>query len=1022
MLTHSSNLLPHIACPMDEDALPPLPLCSAPPHSAPSPPPLLSLPSTTPSRVNDETSGHRRSGRIQGLRAETPEKQNDLSPSGQTPPPTGRPQQSAEMVQVSQPKQPRIDGLHKQRNKDGFEVDFTVQHQNQQSNQKETGFTAEEFSTGGKTDRDATKPGMAACGRFAMGHNAECAPLPTGWLIGPLFQSFKSKMASFTEIVMSPVKLLKGNNPLPPGDDPGRRVENGAGAQDAGCTYAKRLDFDVESVKCVAWQEESPPDFVPSPHISAFNVSSLTPLVPSANQSASRQPSSSMQDQSGKLKPPPRRRARNGHEAKNDVRKYSSGEEHLSPSNKFTQQKADCLRVQLADRNQRLARPRLLDDHSRSAERTPTEESNADALLASGRMKRTLRPNNCSENAVKKTRLQVEPPDCCARVLRSPRKGATDTVHQETSQASRNEKEKPSDATFRTQTESSPDASPDVKATDSSETAALSTEADADVQLHAGDAITKEKCSVDTKMLKGGKNASRHNKRKLPNQLVSAVPSLMLRRVPVDSQPSKRVKKGSRGTSQLAISNGTHEMMDHPKESQSEWGERSLEPSPPDGVALLNEKDKSVNATATDDSGGVGSTGYIQRSPRSRGVNMKPRRRSRLLRSRMRGDEGTKSATMEDAGLLAPASRLPNSFAGRLRRSYSCPEIPSLRSPDTLWASPLHAPPHDRTAPAVGALHHLHHHHHAHSSRSQRRTRRHTVCSVEVEREIAPLCLRKEVYPSRRSASYDHRPPSPSLSALASCFLSSPLAFLSTKAESRPASPAAATPSSPLSSSPWHHPCPAFPPRANAAGATVEPSSSVTPLERQEEHDDDGEDTSSSSQEFEDVGLREEKALSDSEIKVVRKMEEPGKVSSIRIRKTLPKLQNNLTPMGLPKAVRLKKKQFSLEEIYTNKNFSKPPESRLETIFEVPLNRRNGSSSWFGQRRLKRFLKFLENGEPRKPKKPPVGGASSSFASRPRRGGFAKEEEPAAVQDVDSLLCAKLDQLSLWLIHNQLDS
>lgn len=74
-------------------------------------------------------------------------------------------------------------------------------------------------------------------------------------------------------------------------------------------------------------------------------------------------------------------------------------------------------------------------------------------------------------------------------------------------------------------------------------------------------------------------------------------------------------------------------------------------------------------------------------------------------------------------------------------------------------------------------------------------------------------------------------------------------------------------------------------------------------------------------------------------------------MSSIRIRRALPKPQNNLTPMGLPKAVRwvrnalwddgmwdvmtffcffggdrLKKKQFSLEEIYTNKNFSKPPE------------------------------------------------------------------------------------------------
>lgn len=95
---------------------------------------------------------------------------------------------------------------------------------------------------------------------------------------------------------------------------------------------------------------------------------------------------------------------------------------------------------------------------------------------------------------------------------------------------------------------------------------------------------------------------------------------------------------------------------------------------------------------------------------------------------------------------------------------------------------------------------------------------------------------------------------------------------------------------------------------------------------RQQSEEEEDEDTSSSSQEYEDAALREEKALSDSEIKVVQKHEERGKVSSIRIRKTLPKPQNNLTPMGLPKPVRLKKKDFSLEEIYTNKNFSKPPE------------------------------------------------------------------------------------------------
>ncbi|XP_072455962.1 protein PRR14L isoform X2 [Notamacropus eugenii] len=55
----------------------------------------------------------------------------------------------------------------------------------------------------------------------------------------------------------------------------------------------------------------------------------------------------------------------------------------------------------------------------------------------------------------------------------------------------------------------------------------------------------------------------------------------------------------------------------------------------------------------------------------------------------------------------------------------------------------------------------------------------------------------------------------------------------------------------------------------------------------------------------------------------------PKKVSQIRIRKTIPRPDPNLTPMGLPRPKRLKKKEFSLEEIYTNKNYKSPPASRL---------------------------------------------------------------------------------------------
>lgn len=426
----------------------------------------------------------------------------------------------------------------------------------------------------------------------------------------------------------------------------------------------------------------------------------------------------------------------------------------------------------------------------------------------------------------------------------------------------------------------------------------------------------------------------------------------------------------------------------------------------------------------------------------ARRVNTKPRRsdnhrrKCRVFHNRTR-EEQTNSITLSDADLATASSCSAGNGSSRgLLRSYSCPEIPSLRLHDTPWTT-LHPPHHSRT-------HTPHHHqpshtpvHHPH--KFLRRARRHTVCSVEVEREIAPLCLRKEVYPSRRSLPYDRATqrlspvhalsPSTSLSALASCFLSSPLAFLSKKVDSRgaAASPSTSTHvSSPISSSILPL---TFPQRTDSSSATLDYSSSGDALQceierrQQSEEEDDGEDTSSSSQEFEDVVLREEKALSDSEIKVVQKHEERGKVSSIRIRKTLPKPQNNLTPMGLPKPIRLKKKEFSLEEIYTNKNFSKPPESRLETIFEVPLNRRNGSESWFGQRRVKRFLEFLEAGEARRPKKPLVGvGKAGISSSRTRRGGSPKDEPCISVQDVDSLLCAKLEQLNLWLILDQKDS
>lgn len=233
---------------------------------------------------------------------------------------------------------------------------------------------------------------------------------------------------------------------------------------------------------------------------------------------------------------------------------------------------------------------------------------------------------------------------------------------------------------------------------------------------------------------------------------------------------------------------------------------------------------------------------------RSRGVGMKPRRddqrrKCRGLHGRTRqGEEVMSSVSKDDADLdPAGAHSSKNGLSRRLLRSYSCPEIPSLQSSDLPWTF-LQSPHHSR----VHTSHQQHTSnsalsHHAH--RSLRRARRHTVCSVEVEREIAPLCLRKEVYPSRRSVPYDGAgpnlspshalSPSTSLLALASCFLSSPLAFLSKKADSRVAAGSPSTSSHvssptsssayPLTPSTWH--LPGFLQRTDSCGASSDSSS-----------------------------------------------------------------------------------------------------------------------------------------------------------------------------------------------------
>lgn len=1324
MLTYPSDSLPKIVCPMDEDAIPPNPFCSAPPHSEP-PPPLLPLSSVTPSCVGDGSSGHRRSGRIQAVRAQTPNKQNNTDsraaqkPSRQNPSPAKKQRQIGNMVQVSQSQQPRVERahVHEKQNEDALDFSFTAERQNKQKDRKSPRKKPDVSAGESKVEQlaqnttknvDATESDMNACREFAPGDTAENASAPKGWVIGPLFQSFKSKMASFTEIVMSPVKLFRANSPPPSTDklsecelqvaepsEPSNTFYSGQSEysnQDTKTTpqrlsdvggahntetfvpkYSKKLDFDAElsthspeqAAECAINQTDKiSPDLVPFTHsplprivseqVSESVGSAIRPSVllrSTANVSASNESklntSSAVEDQkvrvASRLKTPTKRRTGNRSEFKSvnsktltseDIkeepdlevidkqlsRRYSVKSSNsdsdkmlsLSSSVCYSQPDSDSLQPDGCDGDAgntescSLVRQGLHHNLSDGATKRTLEPSMDTLQLecqlipetcsgtGSGRAKRALKLNCNSQDSVKRKRLIADPEDTKneellnvtsdtgkRRELRPPRREVvlinTDTDGEETLKPARtrqaastraNKKGKGgqemlatvNEAVLNMQTESCPDAmlvcsldkssgvSEDnqkgcsSKAKPSSSCKRLKTrtvisKADAnidnDMDLETTVAITSTKQAEEEPLsevlvrpnIRQLQSKCRNTnkkplKRKSPNQassttepgstlvsntLVVSVEPLELTQTNMNtsqhvqkeensargqSQPSKRPKKGLRVAVQS--SSGTQETKQcNPqlltKESQTKESKRKVStdpvyfemtpcenipqpiPSPSKPlqdcyVQLYNEDKHFTDGKATcgaeeifvTDSEVCNNSSINPSRLRSstRRVNIKPRRadnqrrKCRVLHSRTRkGEEMTKSVTMEDADLATSGGRsLGNGLLTRLLRSYSCPEIPSLCHHDTPWASSFHSPHHSRT-------HSSHHHQSSHSPavshKSLRRARRHTVCSVEIEREIAPLCLRKEVYPSRRSAPYDPLTqhlspslalsPSTSLSALASCFLSSPLAFLSKKADSRGpttsspststhvSSPSSSSLASPLSSSSWH--LQGFNTRNDSSGATLDSNGSENQLEceierrQQSEEEDDGEDTSSSSQEFDDVGLREEKALSDSEIKVVKKHEERGKVSSIRIRKTLPKPQTNLTPMGLPKPIRLKKKEFSLEEIYTNKNFSKPPESRLETIFEVPLNRRNGSESWFGQRRVKRFLEFLEVGEARKPKKPLLGvGKASISSSRTRRGGFPKDEPSLCVQDTDSLLCAKLDQLNLWLIHDQKDS
>ncbi|XP_074546796.1 uncharacterized protein LOC141805578 isoform X2 [Halichoeres trimaculatus] len=152
------------------------------------------------------------------------------------------------------------------------------------------------------------------------------------------------------------------------------------------------------------------------------------------------------------------------------------------------------------------------------------------------------------------------------------------------------------------------------------------------------------------------------------------------------------------------------------------------------------------------------------------------------------------------------------------------------------------------------------------------------------------------------------------------------------------------------------------------------------------------------------------------------KGERGKRVSQIRIRRASPR-ETPLTPMGLPKVKRLKKKEFSLEEIYTNKNYKSPSTNRsLETIFEEPRDK-DGPPFVIGQQKRRRLLLFPDFTQPRKRKKPQ--GLGLPVATMPRKraaarrhchGGPADDES-----DLDVMLVERLSALEDFLTRQGLD-
>ncbi|KFO36311.1 Proline-rich protein 14, partial [Fukomys damarensis] len=185
----------------------------------------------------------------------------------------------------------------------------------------------------------------------------------------------------------------------------------------------------------------------------------------------------------------------------------------------------------------------------------------------------------------------------------------------------------------------------------------------------------------------------------------------------------------------------------------------------------------------------------------------------------------------------------------------------------------------------------------------------------------------------------------------------------------------------------------ASPSRATSCSSTASTSSFSEPAELR-----------SGSTKGKEPRASKDQVLSDPETKTM------GKVSRFRIRRTPTRPQLNLTPMGLPRPVRLNKKEFSLEEIYTNKNYQSPTSRRtFETIFEEPRER-NGTLIFTSSRKLRRAVEFRDSSLPRA-RRPPRGVRATA--------GRTVTPTLAPSRDVGPLLQKRLEELDALLLEEE---